>query len=442
MKASTAKGTRDFLPAQARRRKYIFEVIENTFKNYAYQPLETPAMENLDTLMGKYGDEGDKLLFKIINSGDFLKEVKDDELQSKDSNKILRSISEKGLRYDLTVPFARVVAMNQHNISLPFKRYQIQPVWRADRPQRGRYREFYQCDADVVGSSALYYEAELMQIYDRVFHELGIPVKILINHRAILEGIAEQAMCADRFMSMTMILDKLDKIGEEKVKEELINIDITEEHANWILNQIQKKDLGDFRFNEKAIQGSTAIEKVKNLFDKAVKYNTLEFDCSLARGLSYYTGCIFEVVPTSIKMGSLGGGGRYDNLTGVFGLHGVSGVGISFGADRIYDVMEELNLWPESLVSPMKAIIMCLDESSLDYGFNLMSELRQEGISIDMYPEAAKLKKQFKYAEDLKIEYAIFIGETERNTGIVNIKNLKSGDQQSVKRDELRKFFE
>lgn len=441
MKASLAKGTRDFLPHQARRRKYIFEIIEKTFCKFAYQPLETPAMENLETLMGKYGDEGDKLLFKILNSGDYLKDTSEQELLEKNTNNLLRKISEKGLRYDLTVPFARVVAMNQHLISLPFKRYQIQPVWRADRPQRGRYREFYQCDADVVGSPSLYYEIELMQIYDQVFTQLGIPVRIIINHRAILESIAIEADAADRFMDITIILDKLDKVGQDTVRNELLEKNISNEKVNWILSQIKKSNLSEFEYNDKAKKGSHELKKVIDIYSQLGFTNELVFDCSLARGLSYYTGCIFEVIPTQIKMGSLGGGGRYDNLTGVFGLNGVSGVGISFGADRIYDVMEEMQIWPKDLDAPIHGLIMCSDEESLDFGFQILHQLRALNVKVDMYPEAAKAKKQFKYAEDLHVQYAILIDAEGKKSGIVRVKNITTGAQTSLKINELESFF-
>ena len=451
MKVSTAKGTRDFLPAQARRRKYIFEVIENTFKNYAYQPLETPAMENLDTLMGKYGDEGDKLLFKIINSGDFLKEVKDDELQSKDSNKILRSISEKGLRYDLTVPFARVVAMNQHNISLPFKRYQIQPVWRADRPQRGRYREFYQCDADVVGSKSLWQEVELVQLYDAVFTDLGLKgVTIKINNRKILSGIAEVIGAKDKLIDFTVALDKLDKIGEEGVKKEMIEKGISE-------NAIEKvQPLFNFTgsISEKINQlssllaspdeGMKGVKELQFICDKVAKLglkeSILDLDVTLARGLNYYTGAIFEVAPPkSVAMGSIGGGGRYDDLTGIFGLKDISGVGISFGLDRIYLVVEELNLFPETVVASSKALFVNYGEKEAFYALEAITKLRASNIKVELYPDSVKVGKQFMYADKRQIPFAVIVGETEMKEGKFALKNLVSGEQVLVDFDELRK---
>jgi histidyl-tRNA synthetase len=437
MKPALAKGTRDFLPLQAKKRKYIFELIEKVFLTYGYQPLETPAMENLSTLTGKYGEEGDKLLFKILNSGDYLKDTTDEVLQEKDSAKLIPQIAEKGLRYDLTVPFARVVAMNQHLIHFPFKRYQIQNVWRADKPQRGRYREFYQCDADVVGSTSLMYEAELMQIYDQVFSQLGIAVEIQINHRALLEGLAVEAGCGEQFTAMTIALDKLDKIGDEGVKQELLKTGMQEEQATWILQKIKDKRLHEFQFNEKSLLGYTAIQKVMQFNKNYGFQNPLKFEPCLARGLSYYTGCIFEVVPTAIQMGSLGGGGRYDNLTGVFGLKNISGVGISFGADRIYDVMEEENLFPDSLSEPVKGLFMALDEESLFYCFDTAHFVRNAGIPVDVYPEVAKLQKQFGYAEKMKIPYAIIVGDEERKSQSYNLKELSTGEQTKINKTQL-----
>ncbi|HRI00100.1 MAG TPA: histidine--tRNA ligase [Saprospiraceae bacterium] len=441
MKAGLAKGTRDFLPEQVRKRNYIFSTIREVFSLFGYQALETPAMEQLDTLMGKYGEEGDKLLFKILNSGDYLKDCSSEELQTASSQNLLKKISEKGLRYDLTVPFARVVAMNQHLISFPFKRFQIQPVWRADRPQRGRYREFYQCDADVVGSNSLVYEAELMQIYDMVFAQLGLPVKILINHRAILEGLAVQVQAQDQFIQITAILDKLDKIGQDGVRNVLYNLGLNPDQCSWILNQIEKKKIEDYQFNDHAIRATEELQKVFHFLKSYSFKNELVFDPSLARGLSYYTGCIFEVVPTQAKMGSLGGGGRYDNLTGVFGLKGVSGVGISFGADRIYDVLEEANVWPDYLDNTVKAMILSLDELSLEEAMIVATHLRSNKIAVEIYPELSKMKKQFAHAEALGAEYVIIIGETERNEKMYNVKNQKTGNQERLTIDGLIKLL-
>lgn len=440
-KPSLAKGTRDFLPLQANRRKYIFQTIESVFKNYAYQPLETPAMENLSTLTGKYGDEGDKLLFKILNSGEYLNEAPENLLQEKNATKLIPFISEKGLRYDLTVPFARVVAMNQNSIHFPFKRYQIQPVWRADRPQRGRYREFYQCDADVVGSTSLLYEAELVQIYDQVFTSLQIPVVIVFNHRKILEAVAQEAGCSEKFMSMTLELDKLDKIGKEEVKKNLIQLGIQEEKASWILTITASENLEDFNFNELAIQGKNELQQIM-AFNSNYSYGQqLKFSASLARGLSYYTGCIFEVLPTTIKMGSLGGGGRYDNLTEVFGLPGVSGVGISFGADRIYDVLDELNLFPTEINQAVRALFISLDEPSLQVSFELAGNLRKSGIPVEVYPEAAKIKKQFSHAEKLAVPFVIIIGEEERTKQMALVKNQLNGHQEQLDFNQIASFI-
>lgn len=438
-KPSLSKGTRDFLPSAARKRKYIFEVIEKTFKEFGYQPLETPAMENLSTLEGKYGEEGDKLLFRILNSGDFLKNVSNSNSEFLNAQTLQKIISEKGLRYDLTVPFARVVSMNRHLIQFPFKRYQIQPVWRADKPQRGRYREFYQCDADVVGSKSLLYESELILIYDRVFHQLGIDVKIAINHRSILEGFAEEAGRLDLFVPMTMSIDKLDKIGADRVREELEEMGFSNEKAQWILQSLgtHDLDLNTFRFNESVIHGSNALNQITDFLSTIKLFNKLEFSPSLARGLSYYTGCIFEIIPIGIQMGSLGGGGRYDNLTGIFGLPDVSGVGISFGADRIFDVMEELNLFPNKIDMPSKLFIISLDELSLKHSFSLAQNLRDSGISVDVYPEPVKIKRQFKHAEDLKIPFVLIVGEEESRNKIYTLKDQADGSQRSLTLNEL-----
>lgn len=441
MKVSLSKGTRDFLPLQARRRKYIFQTIESVFSNFGYQPLETPAMEQLDTLMGKYGDEGDKLLFKIINSGDFLKDADAGLLSAKNSNGVLRQVSEKGLRYDLTVPFARVVSMNQHQISFPFKRYQIQAVWRADRPQRGRYREFYQCDADVVGSGSLVFEAELMEMYDRVFKSLRIPVKIQLNHRAILESFAMHLQRPDLFIPITTALDKLDKTSTDEVAQDLEKVGLTTSEASWILAQIQNKKLDDFHFHENSTKGVKDLQTVFDLLRHSGLNNEVIFEPTLARGLSYYTGCIFEVLPVGIKMGSLGGGGRYDNLTGAFGLPGMSGVGISFGADRIYDVMEEHQLWPEHLAQSVQALIMPLDSSTIEYAFSIAGLLRSNGIPTDLYPEAVKLKKQFAHAESIGARFAIILGENEKNNQQVSLKNQKTGEQHIIAKSDLVTFM-
>ncbi len=438
-KPSLAKGTRDYLPLQAKRRNYIFDTIRRYFEVYGYQPLETPAMENLDTLTGKYGEEGDKLLFKILNSGDYLKDADPGLLVEKNSNALLSQVAEKGLRYDLTVPFARVVAMNRHELSFPFKRYQIQPVWRADRPQRGRYREFYQCDADVVGSESLIYEAELMQIYDQVFKALQIPVRIHINHRKILEGLAQQAGIADQFVQMTVEIDKLDKTGPEALNKALESMGLSPDKVEQLFTCLEERDPSKFAFNETARIGSEQMGKLFSLNASYHFHNELIFDPTLARGLSYYTGCIFEVKPSTMSMGSLGGGGRYDNLTEVFGLPNVSGVGISFGADRIYDLMLEHQLFPEVLGNDLRALFLTLDEAALQYAFELAGQLRAQGIAVDVYPEPAKLRKQFQHAEALKVPFALIVGEEELRNQSVNVKDQRSGSQFQVQASELAK---
>ncbi len=440
-KASLAKGTRDFLPLQAKRRKYIFDTIERHFQSFGYQPLETPAMENLDTLLGKYGDEGDKLLFKILNSGDFMGGLENDTLSQTDSGALALKICEKGLRYDLTVPFARVVAMNQHAIGFPFKRYQIQPVWRADRPQRGRYREFYQCDADVVGSTSLMYEAELIQLYDQVFNALGIPVTIHLNHRKILEGMAVQLGIGEQFMAMTVEIDKLDKSGPEALEASLGKLGILPDQCQWLLQQLKEEKTENFRYNEISEKGVNEINQVMGFNQNYPMCNKLVFDPSLARGLSYYTGCIFEVKPCNVQMGSLGGGGRYDELTAVFGLKGISGVGISFGADRIYDVLTEQNGFPGRLGHDLKALFLVLEEASLGYAFQLAGQLRRSGIPVDVYPEAHKLKKQFQHAERLEVPYVVIVGSQEMQDGTVTLKNQLNGDQKVLTAHELADYL-
>jgi histidyl-tRNA synthetase len=447
-KPSIPKGTRDFLPQQVIKRKFIFSVIEDVFKTFGYLPIETPTMENLSTLTGKYGEEGDRLLFKILNNGDFLANADQDALQSLNSNKVISSISKRGLRYDLTVPFARFVVMNLNDISLPFKRYQIQQVWRADRPQRGRYQEFYQCDVDVVGSDSLMYEAELVQIYAAVFRKLGVNVKILINNRKILFGLAEAAGIPEKFMDMTIAIDKLDKIGIDGVTKELTERGITQEQSSKILSLLQATDLSSLKSAfigfETGTKGIQEIETVLNYLGDTVP--ELVFDASLARGLNYYTGCIFEVkVDTSaypgFSMGSIGGGGRYDNLTGVFGLNGVSGVGVSFGAERIYDVMEELSLFPKDVQRDIEVLFVALDDASHLYAFEVTTLLRQAGISCDLYPEPAKMKKQMSYANARNVPHVAIIGETERLEQKVSLKDMVSGEQKEILVDSLIEYF-
>ncbi len=448
MKPSLPKGTRDFLPGQVLKRKYIFSVIESVFKSYGYLPIETPAMENLSTLTGKYGEEGDRLLFKILNNGDFLSGADMQAIEACDYNKLLPTISKRGLRYDLTVPFARFVVMNLNDIQLPFKRYQIQQVWRGDRPQKGRYQEFYQCDVDVVGSDSLMYEAELAQIYALVFRKLGIKVKILINNRKILFGLAEAAGITDKFMVMTIAIDKLDKIGQDGVISEMNQRGITIEQANHVLTLLKITNIDDLKkaFDglEQGTKGIEEIESVMTYLNGTLP--ELSFDISLARGLNYYTGCIFEVkVDTTaypgLTMGSIGGGGRYDNLTGVFGLNGVSGVGISFGAERIYDVLQELNLFPDEVQKDISVLFVALDYESHKYAFGIVTELRMAGISCDLYPEPAKMKKQMSYANARNVPFVAIIGDSEREANKVSLKNMMSGEQKDINISELPLLF-
>ena len=444
-KPSLPKGTRDFTPHETLRRKYIFNTIEEVFRQYAYLPIETPAMEALETLTGKYGDEGDKLLFKVLNNGDFLDKADQQALADKNSAKLAPSIAKRGLRYDLTVPFARFVVMHQHEIQLPFKRYQIQPVWRADRPQKGRYQEFYQCDVDVVGSDSLLYEAELVQIYDAVFKKLGIEAIIKLNNRKILFGIAEAAGVADKFVDMTVAIDKLDKIGKDKVKEELNNRGISDDAAEKIFRLIAITELNELEdaFDQQStgMMGVQELRQVLTFLGDECPAG-LQLDFTLARGLSYYTGCIFEVVANpaaypSLSMGSIGGGGRYDDLTGSFGLKGVSGVGVSFGAERIYDVMTELELFPSDLSGSVKLIFLSSNDDCLLKCFEYAGRLRKKGITTDVYPSAVKLARQMKYANDRAIPYAAIIGEEELTVGKITLKNMVSGEQKMLGVDEL-----
>jgi histidyl-tRNA synthetase len=452
MKPSIPKGTRDFLPAQVYKRNFIFDTIRSVFKKYGYQPIETPTMENLSTLTGKYGDEGDKLLFKILNSGEFLKKNKKEKINQEDIDKgekhILPIVSEKGLRYDLTVPFARFVVMNQNEIALPFKRFQIQPVWRADRPQKGRYREFYQCDVDVVGSNSLMYEAELVKIYDEVFHRLNLKSIIKINNRKILFGLAEANGIQDHFMSMTMAIDKLDKIGEEKVVIEMTNRGISEEAAKNVLSLLTIDNLTDlekeFTNAPTGLKGIEELKEFHNYLDLISVHNTTKFEISLARGLSYYTGCIFEVEADTneypnLKMGSIGGGGRYDDLTGNFGLKGVSGVGVSFGAERIYDVMEEENLFPKGVEKDLDVLLIAFDDETHKFAFKQLQLLRSMNVVADLYPEPSKMQKQMKYANARKVPYVLLIGSKEMETGEFTLKDMTTGEQSLLTFDEVVK---
>ena len=441
MKPSIPKGTRDFLPQQVAKRNYIFSTIKKAFQTYGYVPIETPVMEKLSTLTGKYGEEGDKLLFKILNNGDFLKKADAQALEEKNSKKLISSIADRGLRYDLTVPFARFVTMHQNDISFPFKRYQIQQVWRADRPQKGRYREFYQCDADVVGSDSLMYEAELMQLFDKVYHELGIKVTIKINNRKVLYGLAEAHGIQEQFMDMTIAMDKLDKIGQEKVIVEMVGRGIPEQAAKDVMELLEVDTLSGlesaFANSPTGLKGLEELREFHSFIDLAPTHNTLKFDVSLARGLNYYTGCIFEVEANDVKIGSIGGGGRYDDLTGVFGMPGVSGVGISFGFARIYDVMEELDLFPASVSKQIEVLIVTFDEESHKHGFELLSKMRVAGIACDLYPAPVKLKKQMKYANDINVPYTMMIGSDEMNSEVYTLKNMMEGSQEKLSLDNI-----
>jgi len=442
-KPSIPEGTRDFGPEQVRKRSYIFDTVRSVFVKFGFQPLETPAMENLNTLTGKYGEEGDKLLFKILNNGDFLSGADAEALATKNSGKLTSSIAKRGLRYDLTVPFARYVVMNRGTLSFPFKRYQIQPVWRADRPQRGRYREFFQCDVDVIGSESLLYEAELVQIYDEAFAKMNLPVVIKINNRKVLFGIAEAAGIADRFADMTVAIDKLDKVGIEGVRKELAERGVPDSAVTVIENILQTPDFqvlkSAFKDSETGLKGLEELERVFQLLSKSPLKNELKFDVTLARGLSYYTGCIFEVSAKEYQMGSIGGGGRYADLTGVFGVPGLSGVGVSFGADRIYDVLEGLNLFPENLSESVKIMLASFDEPSFEYAFQCATELRAAGVSVEVYPEPGKLKKQFEYVAKRGIPFVAIIGESELESKTLTIKDQKSGEQWTANISEVAK---
>ena len=445
-KPSIPKGTRDFTPPEMANRNYIFNTIKDVFRLYGFQQIETPAMENLSTLMGKYGEEGDKLLFKILNSGDFISGTSDEDLLGRNSIKLTNKISEKGLRYDLTVPFARFVVQHQNEITFPFKRYQIQPVWRADRPQRGRYREFYQCDVDVVGSDSLLNELELIQIVDEIYRRLKINVVIKINNRKILSGIAEIIGEAEKITDITVAIDKMDKIGLEKVNEEIASKGISAE-AIAKLQPILKLSgtNSDKLFQLKSVLGASEIglkgvSELETIFAlcEAMKVDTkIDLDLTLARGLNYYTGAIFEVKALDVEMGSITGGGRYDNLTGVFGMEGVSGVGISFGADRIYDVLNQLDLYPETSVEQTQILFVSFGEKELMYSLPWLSALRAKGVNTEIYPEAAKMKKQMSYADNKKIAFVAIVGETEMTQGKVMLKNMKTGEQGLASLEEV-----
>jgi histidyl-tRNA synthetase len=445
-KPTLPKGTRDFSPEEMVKRNFIFDTIKSVFRKFGYQEIQTPSMENLETLTGKYGDEGDKLIFKILNSGDFLSKVSPEELQVGDAKKLTSKVSEKALRYDLTVPFARYVVAHQNDISLPFKRFQIQPVWRADRPQKGRYREFYQCDADVVGSESLLNEAEFVLIYLEALSQLGLKdFSILINNRKILSGIAEIIGKPELIIDMTVAIDKLDKIGLEGVCKELLERGFTQADIEKLQPIIELKGSNSEKIQalKKVLAsseiGQKGIEEVETIFTYIQQLQTpnatlpnVALDITLARGLNYYTGAIFEVKSNEVAMGSIGGGGRYDDLTGMFGLKNLSGVGISFGADRIYDVLEELGAFPKNTTESTKVLISNFDEAAEKFALPILSQLRAAGIAAELYPQAAKLKKQLGYADANHIPYVILIGSVEMASGLLSLKNMKSGEQSTL----------
>lgn len=445
-KPSIPKGTRDFGPLEMAKRNYIFDTIKSVYALYGFQQIETPAMETLQTLMGKYGEEGDKLLFKILNSGDFLSKVSEEELQERNPLRLAARLCEKGLRYDLTVPFARYVVMHRDELQLPFKRYQIQPVWRADRPQKGRYREFYQCDADVVGSDSLINEVELMQIVDTVFTRFGVRVCIKINNRKILSGIAETIGEADKIVDITVAIDKLDKIGLDNVNEELRNDGISEEAIAKLQPIISLSGTNDEKLNviaevlKDSEIGLKGVEETRFILDTLKSCglnNEIELDLTLARGLNYYTGAIFEVKALDVQIGSITGGGRYDNLTGIFGMPGLSGVGISFGADRIYDVLNTLDLYPKDAVNATQLLFINFGDKETAYCMPAVAKTRVAGIRTEMYPDSAKMKKQMSYANAKHIPFVALAGENEMNEGKFTLKNMETGEQKLVSAEEL-----
>ncbi|RZS90701.1 histidine--tRNA ligase [Aquimarina brevivitae] len=453
MKPSIPKGTRDFSPVEVAKRQYIINTIQSKFELFGFQPIETPSFENSDTLMGKYGEEGDRLIFKILNSGDFLKKVDDTTYSTKDSVQITSKISEKALRYDLTVPFARYVVQHQNEIEFPFKRYQIQPVWRADRPQKGRFREFYQCDADVVGSDSLWQEIEFIKLYDAVFSALNLSgVTVKINNRKILSGIAEVIGASDKLIDFTVALDKLDKIGEDGVKNEMLGKGITEEAI------AKMQPLFDFSgdTNEKieklkallhaSNEGLKGVEELQFIIQMVNELSlttvAIDLDVTLARGLNYYTGAIFEVAaPQEVAMGSIGGGGRYDDLTGIFGLKNMSGVGISFGLDRIYLVLEELNLFPDTVADTTKVLFINFGEKESLYCMKGIYQLRNSDIVAELYPDAAKMKKQMTYANRRNIPYVVLAGTKEMNENTFTVKTMETGEQQEMNIEQLSKYL-
>ena len=445
-KPSIPKGTRDFSPVEMAKRNYIFNTIKEVYALYGFQQIETPSMETLQTLMGKYGEEGDKLLFKVLNSGDYMSKLTDDELKERNSLHLAAKLCEKGLRYDLTVPFARYVVMHRDELQLPFKRYQIQPVWRADRPQKGRYREFYQCDADVVGSDSLLNEVELMQIVDTVFQRFGVRVQILINNRKILTGIAEVIGEADKIVDITVAIDKLDKIGIDNVNEELRSVGISEEAIQKLQPIISLSGTNEEKLetisqvlasSEVGLKGVEEIRFILNALKQGSLTNEIKLDLTLARGLNYYTGAIFEVKALDTPMGSITGGGRYDNLTGIFGMPGLSGVGISFGADRIYDVLNALDLYPKEAVNGTKVLFINFGEKETNYCLPIVRACRQANIPTEMFPDKAKMKKQMSYANAKNIPFVVLAGDNEIAENKVTVTNMETGEQKLVTTEEL-----
>ena len=449
-KPSIPKGTRDFSPVEMAKRNYIFNSIKEVFALYGFQQIETPAMENLSTLMGKYGEEGDKLLFKILNSGDFLHGMTADEVANTSTLKLAAKFCEKGLRYDLTVPFARYVVQHRDELALPFKRYQIQPVWRADRPQKGRYREFYQCDADVVGSDSLLYEVEIIQMIDAVFIKFGARVCIKVNNRKILSGIAEMIGQADKIVDITVAMDKLDKIGLAGVNAELAGAGVPAEAIEKLQPIIELRGTNEEKLatmkevlkdSETGLKGVEELEWILHTLkvSAGVLKNEVELDLTLARGLNYYTGAIFEVKALDVEIGSITGGGRYDNLTGIFGMPGLSGVGFSFGADRIFDVLNQLNLYPKEAVETTKVLFVNFGEKEMQFCMGAAAQLRAAGVSVEIYPDSVKMKKQMSYANAKAIPFVAIVGETELAEGKVNVKNMMTGEQSLMTAEEMVK---
>ena len=443
MKPKLVRGTRDFSALAVRKRNYLFDLLKGIFTKYGFEPLETPAMEDLQALTGKYGTEGDQLLFKILNNGNYLKDIDSNAIEAGVSGALTAKLSKRALRYDLTVPFARYVAMNRNDLAFPFKRYQIQPVWRADNPQKGRYREFYQCDVDVIGSDSLLYEAELCQLYDEAFAALNLGVIIRLNNRKILEGLAQYVGQPDQFSNLTVAIDKLDKIGWDGVEQELASLNITGQNFEKVKEVLAAPDLAAiktlFADIPVGLAGVEELEQVYGFLQAHSFTNTLQLDFSLARGLSYYTGCIFEVVvdtsipaQATIKMGSIGGGGRYADLTGIFGFNDQSGVGVSFGAERIFDVMEQLELFQEITPSSTTVLFLAMDDAALQYGFEALSQVRGAGIAAAIYPKAWKFQKLMKYADKVQVPYTVLIGSKEVESGQLVFKNMTTGEQEEL----------